>query len=434
MSKAAQLHAPGTVVADRYRIDTMIGRGGMGTVYAAEQIALGRKVALKVISPNHAGSANARRRFEREARVTSTLRHDNAVEIYDFGEFDSTLFLAMEFLDGPTLRSLVDLDKPPLHLKHACRIAATIADVLAAASAIGLIHRDLKPENVILDRSRGVERVVVVDFGLAFIQDGELSGRLTREGTVTGTPDYMAPEQARGLEVTPATDVYGLGCLLHEMLTAEVPFDGEPALVMSRHLFVAPRPIREAFPDLRIPGALDELVMRMLSKSPEERPGAESVRDVLRRVDPARPQRSNLDDQDQPIGRAARMISIPPAGLVDRDSRPSSDLEQQACVALDGKISDEFSLALGANGLRSITLEDDWEALPSGVNALYAAGATPQRVADLQKHGVPVVTDAFDADAQRLADLLRAGAAEVVIQPCAPADVARKILRAIRKA
>jgi serine/threonine protein kinase len=281
---------PGDIVAGRFELERKLGEGGMGVVFLATQIQLRRKVALKLILPEHAARKGARARFEREARVASALRHPNAVEVYDFGEHQGALYMAMELLTGVTLRSLVDLDRPPLPLVRALRYARQIADVLTAAAAIGLVHRDLKPENVMIETAvDGSERVVVVDFGLAFMAEQGDMGRLTREGVVTGTPDYMSPEQARGIEVTPATDVYSLGCMLYEMLTSNPPFQGDTAILISRHLFVAPTPIREAYPEVDVPGAVDDLIQRMMDKTPEARPSAQSVRDVLLAVDPAAP-------------------------------------------------------------------------------------------------------------------------------------------------
>jgi serine/threonine protein kinase len=198
-------------------------------------------------------------------------------------------------------------------LVRALRYARQIADVLTAAAAIGLVHRDLKPENVMIETAAdGSERVVVVDFGLAFMAEQGDMGRLTREGVVTGTPDYMSPEQARGIEVTPATDVYSLGCMLYEMLTSNPPFQGDTAILISRHLFVAPTPIREAYPEVDVPGAVDDLIQRMMDKTPEARPSAQSVRDVLLAVDPAAPSRHGATQGGRLLGRAARMVSQAP--------------------------------------------------------------------------------------------------------------------------
>lgn len=426
---------PGTVIADRFVIEHQLGAGGMGQVYAAKQLGLDRSVALKVISPDHAMSPLARRRFEREARVASALRHPNAVEIYDFGLHEETMFLAMELLDGPSLRSFVDFDLPPLSPRRACQIAGDVAEVLASAAAIGLIHRDLKPENIILDLSQDEERTVVVDFGLAFIDEGEQTGRLTREGEGLGTPDYVSPEQARGVELTPACDVYSLGCVLYEMLTAVPPFDGQNAVILSQHLYVAPISIRERLPDRNIPGALDELVLRMLAKVPEDRPSARSVVEALRSMDPNAPQRKGRTTRGRLLGRDARMVSEPPAAadspVLDADVWLDVDIR----IAVCGSIEPNLEIGLAANGIQVQKLDVDTEPMdvPLGVLAVYAPGARGAQIESLASTGLPVISDAAPADIDRLAEMLRAGAAEVVIQPSPPEEVARKVWRAIQK-
>ncbi len=426
---------PGTVIADRFVIEHQIGAGGMGRVYAATQLGLDRSVALKVISPEHAASPLARRRFEREARVASALRHPNAVEIYDFGLYEETMFLAMEFLDGPSLRSFVDFDLPPLSPRRACQLAADVADVLASAAAIGLIHRDLKPENIILDRARDEERTVVVDFGLAFIDEGEQTGRLTREGEGLGTPDYVSPEQARGLELTPACDVYSLGCVLYEMLTSCPPFDGQNAVILSQHLYVAPISLRERKPELDIPGALDDLVMRMLSKAPGDRPSARAIHDALRTMDPNAPQRKGRTTGGRLLGRVARMVSEPPVPPDSPTLEGDLWLDVDIRIAVCGPIEPNLEIGLAANGIQVQQVEIDSEPadVPLGVLAVYAPGARAARIASLAETGLPIISDAAPSDIGRLAEMLRAGAAEVVIQPCPPEEVARKVWRAVRK-
>ena len=427
--------AAGSIVAGRFEIVRKLGEGGMGAVYQATQLNLRRDVALKVILPEHAVSKGARGRFEREARVASALRHPNAVEIYDFGEYEDTLYLAMEFLNGVTLRAFVDYDKPPLAPRRAIAIGTQIADVLVAASQIPLVHRDLKPENIILDRGAdGDERVVVVDFGLAFISeaDGDM-GRLTREGVVTGTPDYMSPEQARGSVLTTGADIYALGCVMYEMLASVPPFEGDPAILLSRHLFVAPTPLREAHPEIEIPGALDDLLMQMLAKVPEDRPSARKVRDRLIELDLGAPQRmSSVHSDGRMVGRAARMVSLPPISTQGNSAdqpAPMTPPNSDVRVGIVGSLDADFQLGLAANGLQCMSFDGD----VAGLSAVFAPGLTPERVKEVGALGVPVVTDADPSDVERLSALLRAGAAEVVIKPCQSDDVARKLWRAIRK-
>ena len=427
----------GTLIADRFRIERPIGEGGMGAVYEATQLNLNRRVALKIILATHASKQGARKRFEREARVASALKHANAVEIYDFGEHEDTMYLAMEFLQGDSLRSIVDLNKPHLSVHRVSQIVADIADVLVAAEQINLTHRDLKPENVFLDVSRNsIERTVVVDFGLAFIQEDELSGRMTREGVVTGTPDYMSPEQARGVSINPAADIYALGCMMYEMLCSAPPFDGDAAIIMSRHLFVAPTSLREKFPQLNIPGAVDELVLRMLAKSPEDRPSPRTIRDALRNIDPAAPERASGQSRDgQLIGRAARMVSQRPLTEEGAQSDISTDeLSVELAVASIGQFPADFELALAANGIQLSPMSTADESPPSNALAIFAPEADPETVQALTQTGLPIVGGADVSDVDRLAAMLRAGAAEVVIRPCVAEDVARKVRRAIRKA
>lgn len=424
---------PGTVIGERFEIEAQIGEGGMGTVYRANQRGLERPVAIKVISPRHASKPIARRRFEREARVASALRHPNAVEIYDFGTHEGTMYLAMELLDGLSLRSLVDAHLPLISVRRACQIASDVADVLATAASIGLVHRDLKPENIILDRTREGERTVVVDFGLAYIQEGDETGRLTRDGLGQGTPDYLSPEQARGKPLTPACDIYSLGCMLYEMLTAHPPFDGTSALVVSQHLFASPISIRSRVPDRQIPSALDDLVRRMLSKSPSDRPSALAVFDTLGGLDPNAPLRKGETAGTRLIGRPARMVSKPPVNP-DSPTTDSDDwLDADIQIAVYGSVAPDFVVGLAANGIQAVPLTSGAADIPLGVLAVFAPDASAEEVERLSTTGLPVVSDAATSDIDRLAEMLRAGASDVVIRPCAPEDVARKVWRAVRK-
>lgn len=416
----------GDVVAGRFRLESEIGSGGMGTVYRATQLNLEREVALKIVAPELVARAGTRARFEREARVSSRLRHSNAIEIYDYGEQGDVLFIAMELLHGHSLRELVDLDKPAMPAARAVPIAARIADVLMSAEKLGLVHRDLKPENIFLDRSDDdVERVVVVDFGLAFLADSEALGRMTREGVIAGTPDYMAPEQASGGAVDSRADVYALGCLLYEMLTSEAPFVGSSVVVMARHMYMPPAGMRERRPELAIAGALDDIVMRMLAKDPQDRPSARTVRDFLRRFDPKAAQRMGKGSGGRVAGRAARMISRAPTATtapVAFDRGPT-----MPAVAVYGEVTTDLEFGLAACGLSTRVIEGEAPA------AIFAPGATEARIAELREIGAPIVSDADVGDVRRLTALLRGGVAEVVVAPYGPDELAKKLLRAIRK-
>jgi len=421
----------GTVIAERFTITGVLGHGGMGTVYSAIQNSLDRTVALKVVHPRLAVDRSSRQRFLREARVSAALRHENAAEIYDFGDDGAHLFLAMELLEGVTLRSVVDTDLPPHHYREACRIAKQVANVLVVASDIGVVHRDLKPENIMLTRSRERLRVVVVDFGLAFrASHTKETGRITAEGMASGTPDYMAPEQIRGQEATPATDVYALGCILYELLTAHAPLvAGAPALTLSRHLFVAPEPIRVAFPGVAVPAELDDLVLEMMRKEPKERPSAVVVRDVLERLERGARERLAVGPEGALEGRAARMVSERPTevGTLER-VRAEDDGRHDEVVVLGGTLPTDVQLALAANGI-------DVAASPTdATRALVVLGADEDAVRAYARRGIPMIVEVDTDEADGVARMLRAGAAGVITKPVDGATLARRVARAIRNA
>ena len=269
-----------------YRLESVLGAGGMGTVYRATQLSIGRAVAVKVLEPERlAGSdaATVRARFRREATAMSRLRHPSTVRVLDFGEAeDGLLWLAMELVEGETLRELLGREGP-LAAPRVARLGAQIARALAEAHAAGIVHRDLKPSNLLVDRLPGEgELVRVADFGVAALLD-EGTPQLTRSDAAVGTPSAMAPEQVTGAPIGPGADLYALGLVLYEALTGEGPFaQRTPMSMMVAHL-------HEPAPRLVLPGVAEsersrwcELVTQLLEKQPEERPaGAAEVAQVL---------------------------------------------------------------------------------------------------------------------------------------------------------
>ena len=226
-----ELPLPGELIAGRYRIDEMLGRGGMGAVYRATQLGLLRAVAVKVLLPDRTSSSLVRERFEREARVAAAMQHDGVVAVYDFGVDESNrLFLVMELLIGESLGERLERERL-LNEPNGSDVIAQVATALASAHDVGLVHRDIKPDNIFcLDPEipGALPRCKVVDFGLAFIKDGGDLGRFTSDTIISGTPDYMAPEQCRGgADVGPAADIYALGCVFLEILTGRAPFTGQ---------------------------------------------------------------------------------------------------------------------------------------------------------------------------------------------------------------
>jgi Protein kinase domain len=271
----------GQTLDSRYQVEARIGRGGMGDVYLARHLLLGSKVALKVLASERADDPNAARRFVREARSAFRVDHPHCVRVIDLGSSGTALYIAMEYLDGRTVAEELAADGP-IASARAAHIGAQVAAALAHAHGLGLVHRDLKPENIMLLR-RGADPdfVKVLDFGLARIFDerAELAGTaislapLTRDGLVFGTPEYMSPEQARGGQVGPESDVYALGAVLYHMVTGTVPFVGQTFTeILSRHVREPPVPPSVRCPQLDIAHALDQLILACLDKAPERRP------------------------------------------------------------------------------------------------------------------------------------------------------------------
>lgn len=259
------------VVDGRYEILEALGEGGMGTVYAVRHVTLDRRLAMKVLRRDLLADAELAARFLREAKATAAIDHPSVVAISDFGAMeDGSPYFVMELLEGETLAARLRA-RGPLPPASAARLAARIADALAAAHAVNVVHRDLKPENVFLVGARREtapeEDVRVVDFGAATIVG---ASKLTRPGIVFGTPAYMSPEQASGEPVDGRADVYSLGVVLFEMLTGRAPFQAETyAEVLTKHLFEAPP--RPAPPSGARLGALEDVVMRALAKEPSAR-------------------------------------------------------------------------------------------------------------------------------------------------------------------
>lgn len=264
----------GRVINDRFRIVSLIARGGMGKVYRAEQAPLGREVAIKVLHPSYSGENDPEfhRRFFLEASTCSKLTHPNTVTIFDYGRTDDDIYyIAMELLEGRTLHRTLR-EEGPFPAARAMHVARQICRSLREAHALGVIHRDLKPANVFLVE-HGDERdfVKVLDFGL--VKDlGETGEDLTQTGLFMGSPKYMSPEQIRGEKVDGRADIYALGVILYEMLTGKVPFDRPNSVnILMAHVHEPPPPMKEANPAADVPPALERLVLRAMAKRPEDR-------------------------------------------------------------------------------------------------------------------------------------------------------------------
>jgi serine/threonine-protein kinase len=267
----------GELFDGRYRLERRIGSGGMADVYLATDESLGRSVAIKVLSDRYAQDDGFVERFRREASSAAGLSHPNIVAVYDRGEAEGTYYIAMEFLDGPTLKEEI-VDRAPLPEPEAINWAAQALEALDYAHSRGVIHRDVKPHNMVLTEGG---RLKVTDFGIARAQNSQ---QMTEVGSIVGTAQYLSPEQARGQVVGPQSDLYSMGIVLYEMLTGELPFTGDGAVdIAMKQVSDPPPPLRER--NKLVSPALEQVVMRALAKDPALRhPSAKAMAAELRRV------------------------------------------------------------------------------------------------------------------------------------------------------
>lgn len=260
----------GTVLDGRYRLDSLIGEGGMGDVYRATHVHLDTQFAVKLLKPEFVANKTAIKRFRREAMAAGRINHQNAVRVTDFGvTSDNIVYLVMELVEGQSLRSLMR-EEGQMNYLRAVSIVRQICGAVEAAHQSGVIHRDLKPENILVVPAQGAELVKVLDFGIAKLRETKTDAFLTQAGMIIGTPQYMSPEQCQGKELDHRSDIYSIGILLYEMLSGVVPFDAESTLeVVYNQLHQPPRPLTQIVP--HIPAALARVVLRALEKEPGKR-------------------------------------------------------------------------------------------------------------------------------------------------------------------
>lgn len=268
---------PSTKRIGKYELWELIGRGAMGAVYRAYDPVLGRTVAIKLMTPAIAADAELRDRFHGEARAAGSLQHPNIITVYDFGEADGHLFIAMEYVAGTDLSSIVG-ERAPLSLDEKIDLALDVLAGLAYAHRAGVIHRDIKPGNIRVSREG---KAKIMDFGVARLADADL----TKDGVVVGTPNYMAPEQIKGSEVGPAADLFSLGAVLFELLTYRKPFPGDNTHnVLFKVMTEEPPSLGELCPTL--PPGIQRTVEKALAKKPEKR--YQRAEDMARELEEAR--------------------------------------------------------------------------------------------------------------------------------------------------
>ncbi len=330
----------------------------MGAVFLAEQITMGRPVALKVLKRKLEGDKDIVKRFLREVKAVALLSHPNIITVHDFGKTeDGLLYIAMEYLDGEPLSSAIH--RGPVPVVDCLRIVIQICGALGEAHSKGVVHRDLKPDNIMLSKvGDRTAHVHVLDFGIAKITRGTGTTQITKAGFAVGTPEYMSPEQASGdPNLTYASDIYSLGCILYQLLTGKLPFHGyaEMATLLA-HVNETHEPPSQVFPSLGIPPAVDDLAMWALEKAPNDRPEtalvfARKAEAVLAEIQAGgdrtpqpesastRPTRA-METTSRPVasppapGSGPPRLKFDPPWIVRRRSRPQRSLSPQPSLGL----------------------------------------------------------------------------------------------------
>ena len=315
----------GQLVGERYQIERRLGEGGMGEVYLARHVLMGRPCALKVMSPALSKDPDAVSRFNREATSASSISHPNVCAVYDFGlTADGLVYLAMEYVEGRSLSAVLD-ESGPMPVQRAAELVAQCADGLQAAHQLGIVHRDLKPDNIMVLSNRERETAKLVDFGIAKAVEGAAGQRVTKSGFVVGTPEYMSPEQLAGDPVNGRSDQYSLALVFYRLITGKLPFEGNSLQeTLVKRLTEPPRPLAECLPDASFPAGLQAVLDRALARYSADR--YPSVVDFARAVQAASrgaPQPTRKLEPAQ-VGREIPTTRRQPAASRGRRSRAAA--------------------------------------------------------------------------------------------------------------
>ncbi len=293
------------LLVGRYRLDSIVGSGSSAQVWSAWDTALTRDVAIKILLPR---SDQEKQRIWREARLAALLGN-SAVPIYDYGDDGNRCFLVMELVEEPNLRTFL-AETTDLASSAVIGLARHLLVALSLAHDMSIVHRDVKPENIFVDgTSEQIDRVRLVDFGLAFVKNltAMSLGRLTEEQVLSGTPAYLSPEQARGVEIGRESDIYSAGCVLYEVCCGSPPFEGDLGELLSKHMYVPAIPLRER--EVKLPDAFMTLVDVMLSKNPSDRPSSKDAIDIIDAVTKGTPDLATSRRQSGHASREQRMVA-----------------------------------------------------------------------------------------------------------------------------
>ncbi|OJY29100.1 MAG: hypothetical protein BGO98_42665 [Myxococcales bacterium 68-20] len=427
-------------VGGKYRIADLIGRGGMGAVYRATHMELDEPVAIKFLHPVFASTPELRARFRREAVALARLRHRCIVSLLDFGEHAGEPFMVMELMSGKPLADIIE--GRPVSIPFIAAVFDQLLEVLAVAHDAGIVHRDIKPSNVMIV---GSDHVKLLDFGLVHLPGMSIE-KLTVTGMVHGTPEYMAPEQCEGKETSGAADIYSVGTMLYECLTGNSPFDGPGAAqFMVQHLFVEPPSLasRGGSPDL--PRALEDLVLRSLSKLPESRPTADAMRRelaaIIRGTDPLSVAEGASRERTRvaALSRGERAVTGRVGVPTEMPARPGARVELRVGDASRASL---LRSALAVAGIGSVIVPPRAGGAPAGP-AGDSSGAAPDVVVLSAREGLDevrravlegaatIVVDVRDVDQTR--DCIRAGASDFVAAETADAELATRVTRLLRR-
>ncbi|MBN1774246.1 MAG: serine/threonine protein kinase [Deltaproteobacteria bacterium] len=414
MSSASDPGYVGQVFEERYRILRLIGEGGMGAVYEAEHVVVGRHVAVKLLHPDMARNAQIVTRFHNEARAAGSIGNEHIIEVLDFGKQPAP-YLVMEYLDGRSLSQLLE-QEGPLSPSRAAALLIQVLEALEAAHAKGIVHRDLKPENVFLVRKQDRDHVKLLDFGISKLQTTDpQSGHLTQTGTILGTPYYMSPEQALGAkDLDHLTDIYSAGVILYECLTGKLPFAAENYnMLLVKIISDPPPPPRSFRPDL--PEALEQITLKAMAQDrPLRFPSARAFAEALQNFISGR-QTGVLFVPASPSDTAARLAAARSRILAGGGAAPPSTGTN---LAWDGTSTGSpaprskavpVAIAVGGLAIAAVVAAflflrkgDDASAPTAPPPAADVAPATPTPPPPPAVQAVPVADDDRSADAMQL--------------------------------